>query len=140
MTRTLLVVDDEPGVANGLAALFRRRGYDVRVALTAQMALNLVREVRIDGAIIDFLIPDMRGDVLFAAAVAIQPHLETHTVFLTGDISDAALTALSEHGAHIVLKPFDVPEFERIVAEVIDSASDVDDRDSRGGSAAAGGG
>jgi DNA-binding NtrC family response regulator len=113
------VVDDEQAVAKGLAALFRKRGYVVCVALTGRSAMDAVRETRVDGAIIDFRIPDMRGDVLYAALIAIQPDLASRVVFLSGDVTDVVAEALSDTGCPIVLKPFEMVEFERVVAETI---------------------
>lgn len=120
---TLLIVDDEPSIARGLTTLFQRRGYAVVAALSAGDALRILHTVHLDGLLIDFRIPDMRGDVLFAAAVAIQPHLAQRTIFLTGDISDAVPEALVDAQRPIVLKPFELAELERVVMEVIGAAS-----------------
>jgi CheY-like chemotaxis protein len=113
------VVDDQPVVAAALGALFRKRGYDVHVVLSGRAAMDAVGQRPFDGAIIDFRIPDMRGDVLYAAVVAIQPRLVRRVVFLTGDMTESVTEALKDSGCPIVLKPFDMAEFERVVVETI---------------------
>jgi DNA-binding NtrC family response regulator len=115
----LLIVDDEPVIARGLSLLFRRRGYVVHTAESAATALDVLRREPIDVMVVDFRIPDMRGDVLFAAAAAIQPKLEVRTIFVTGDISDTVTDALGETICPVVLKPFDMAELERVVQSVV---------------------
>jgi CheY-like chemotaxis protein len=67
----------------------------------------------------DFHMPDIRGDALYARAIAIQPHLARRTVFLTGDVSDFVRDALTSTGSAVVSKPFEIAELERIVRSVI---------------------
>jgi CheY-like chemotaxis protein len=117
--RTLLVVDDEPVIARGLAALLGRRGFTVFTAGSGAAARDILSRQHIDGLLVDYRIADMRGDVLFAGAVAVQPHLRTHTVFLTGDISDGAHEVLAETGCPVVMKPFETAELERILNDMM---------------------
>ncbi len=118
----LLIVDDEPVVALSLSRLFERRGYVVRVAGNGAAAIDVLRRESIDVMLVDFQLPDMPGDVLFATAVAIQPSLEVRTVFVTGDISDTVTEALGNANCPIVLKPFETAELEALVRSVLDRA------------------
>lgn len=117
--RTLLIVDDEPVIARGLSALLSRRGFVVLTAMSGAAARDILSRQHVDGLMIDYRVSDMRGDVLFAGAVAIQPHLRSHTVFLTGDISDAARDVLAETGCPVVMKPFETAELERVLNETL---------------------
>jgi DNA-binding response OmpR family regulator len=64
MTR-LLLVEDEPALARGLADNFRDEGYDVRVEPRGDRALAAVREARPDLVILDVMLPGRSGlDVL----------------------------------------------------------------------------
>jgi CheY-like chemotaxis protein len=121
--RTLLVVDDEPVIARGLAALLGRRGFTVLTAMSGAAARDILSRQHVDGLLVDYRVADMRGDVLLAGAVAIQPHLRTHTVFLTGDISDAARDILAETGCPVIMKPFDTPELVRVLNDVMADAT-----------------
>jgi DNA-binding NtrC family response regulator len=95
--------------------LFGRRGYRTLIATSGASAMDILRVRQVDGIVIDFRIPDVRGDVLFAAAVALQPHLRQRTVFLSGDLSDAVPNALADTHSPLVHKPFDFDTLERIV-------------------------
>jgi len=118
--RTLLIVDDEPVIARGLSALLSRRGFKVLTAMSGSAAREILSHQRVDGMLIDYRVADLRGDVLLAGAVAIQPHLRNHTVFLTGDISETAREVLAETGCPVVMKPFDTAELVSVLNDVID--------------------
>ena len=64
MTR-LLLVEDEPALARGLADNFRDEGYEVRVETRGDHALAAVRESRPDLVVLDVMLPGRSGlDVL----------------------------------------------------------------------------
>jgi DNA-binding response OmpR family regulator len=65
MTTRLLLVEDEPSLARGLADNFRDEGYDVRVVVRGDEALAAVREMRPDLVVLDVMLPGRSGlDVL----------------------------------------------------------------------------
>ena len=65
MTTRLLLVEDEPSLARGLADNFRDEGYEVRVVARGDAALAAVREVRPDLVVLDVMLPGRSGlDVL----------------------------------------------------------------------------
>ena len=64
MTR-LLLVEDEPALARGLADNFRDEGYEVRVEARGDRALAAVRDARPDLVVLDVMLPGRSGlDVL----------------------------------------------------------------------------
>jgi DNA-binding response OmpR family regulator len=61
----LLLVEDEPALARGLADNFRDEGYEVRVEGRGDRALAAVREARPDLVVLDIMLPGRSGlDVL----------------------------------------------------------------------------
>lgn len=74
-----LLVDDEPGIREGLAALLRRRGHDVRTAADVASARAALADDH-DVLITDWRLPDgVAGDFLAAArcpAIAVSGHPE----------------------------------------------------------------
>lgn len=117
----VLVVDDEDVICRALDALLRRAGYDVVIARSGNVAKTILATRTIDCLILDFRIPDLRGDVIFAYAVAHQPHLARATVFMTGDISERTRQVIEETGCPLILKPFDTTVFLERVAEQLAS-------------------
>jgi DNA-binding NtrC family response regulator len=62
---TVLVIDDEPSVADALKVILSDSGYQVAVAMSGREALEKLGKRRFDLAITDVRLPDMSGlDVL----------------------------------------------------------------------------
>src|SRR5579862_1761456 len=118
---TVLVVDDEDVICRALHALLHRAGYDVATAQSGNAAKMVLASRTIDCLVLDFRIPDLRGDVIYAYAVARQPHLARATVFMTGDISERARQVIEDTGCPLMLKPFDTTIFLERVAEQLAS-------------------
>src|SRR2546425_3734614 len=60
MTR-ILVVDDEPQILRALATNLKARGYDVDLAPTAEVALELAARHPPDAVILDLGLPGLSG-------------------------------------------------------------------------------
>lgn len=61
MTSRVLVVEDEPALARGLADHFRDEGYDVHVVGRGDQAVPAVREFRPQLVVLDVLLPGRSG-------------------------------------------------------------------------------
>ncbi len=59
--RLILVVEDDPSFAEALVALTAELDFDCVVATTAEEALNLARELRPSGVLLDIGLPDVSG-------------------------------------------------------------------------------
>jgi DNA-binding response OmpR family regulator len=65
LTARLLLVEDEPALARGLADNFRDEGYEIRVEARGDQALAAVRDARPDLIVLDIMLPGRSGlDVL----------------------------------------------------------------------------
>lgn len=61
MTKTVLVVEDEPNIILSLEFLIKEAGYNVRVALDGEEALKAVAEEVPDLLLLDIMIPKRDG-------------------------------------------------------------------------------
>lgn len=105
MSRTVLVVDDEPGVREQLAALFRRYGFQCRTAASAAEARALLASVPFDLATVDVLMPGESGIELTRW---IKSHTATAVIMVTSLDDDVDAVVGLEVGADdYVAKPFD---------------------------------
>lgn len=85
----ILVVEDEPDVAEVLGILFTRSGYRVEIAHTGQEAMEALAEHSYDAISLDLMLPDMSGmDII--RHVRQQPD--------TADIPIMVLSAKMEEG------------------------------------------
>jgi response regulator NasT len=71
--RGILLVDDDPEITESLAAIFVKYGYDVRVAHSAEAAIEIIAQWEPDLAILDVMLPCMNGIDLALVLKANRP-------------------------------------------------------------------
>jgi two-component system, OmpR family, response regulator len=105
----LLVVDDEPYIADLLATSLRFVGFDVRVASSGTEALALAEQYRPELLVLDVMLPDMDGfEVCRQIRAAGRP---VAVVFLTArDSTEDKVGGLTIGGDDYVTKPFSLEE------------------------------
>lgn len=117
---TILIVDDEVGIARGLARLLRRDGHSVDTADNGRQALGMLQTREYDLILCDLRMPDLDGPGLYRAVEAHQPHLLPRFIFLTGDtLSPDASSFLEQAGAPRLVKPFSAAEGRRVVQQAL---------------------
>lgn len=103
----LLVVDDEPGIAELLRELLESAGYAVRTAASGAEALRLLEAGPFDGVVSDLRMPDVDGAALWRSLSARWPPLARRVLFVTGDtLSPAAERFVADTGCASLDKPF----------------------------------
>lgn len=113
----LLIVDDELDHADICAALLRRRGYKVAVAMSGTDAIELARSLKPDLIILDLMMPTVDG---FATAASLHEHPDTQNVpivFLSA-CDRSSWTRAGELGsASFLPKPFRASELVACVEQ-----------------------
>jgi signal transduction histidine kinase/CheY-like chemotaxis protein len=118
--QTVLVVDDEPSLAKGLARLLRRDGYSVDVVDNGRLALARLQERTYDLILSDLRMPELDGQGLYRALAQQYPHLLQRFIFLTGDtLSPETLDFFAQHEVPRLIKPFTVAEVRRVVRQAL---------------------
>jgi len=103
----LLVIDDEPEIAELMRHFLEAAGYEVATAESGAVALELLAAARFDAIVSDLRMPDMDGAALWRAVKARWPALARRMLFVTGDtLSHGADSFLSEAGCASLDKPF----------------------------------
>jgi len=82
----LLIVDDDQRVAETTALIFTRVGYEVKVAYSAEQALELIQNWRPSAAILDLHLPKMDGIALARIIRSVYPDCRV-ALFSTQDIT-----------------------------------------------------
>jgi DNA-binding response OmpR family regulator len=121
MTQTILVVDDEHDLAATCQRLLNRRGWNVVIAASREMALTILgRHPRPALAIVDRQLPDGDGfDVLRMALSAGTP-----VIMVTGYGTAATRgLALEEGAAGFLAKPFSSQELLDLVHRIAGDSS-----------------
>ena len=73
--RSILIVDDEFGLAEMLREMLREAGYDIALAINGRLALEILGERPIDLVLTDMMMPVMDGAEL---ATAMRGHERYH--------------------------------------------------------------
>jgi PAS domain S-box-containing protein len=112
----VLVVDDEPELADVMRAMLESAGFDVTTAESGEVAIEMLQLGRFDAIVSDLRMPDTDGAALWRAVKAHQPELAERMLFVTGDtLSLDASRLLAETGCQALEKPFSGAE---LVAKV----------------------
>ncbi|PWW56802.1 two-component system OmpR family response regulator [Actinokineospora spheciospongiae] len=105
----VLVVDDEPTLAELVTLALRYEGWDVRSALDGATAVRTAREFKPDAVVLDVMLPDFDGIEVLRRLRAESDNLPV--LFLTAkDSVEDRIAGLTAGGDDYVTKPFSVEE------------------------------
>jgi CheY-like chemotaxis protein len=112
----ILVVDDEPVVAESLARLLAEYGHQVVLAADGEMALHRYREQPFDLVITDAVMPVMDGAEFVTRLRSLDPH--AHVLAISGQTAAARVERMLQAGAFgFINKPFVVDELLAAIAQ-----------------------
>lgn len=104
MEANILVVDDEPEIADLVSVYLRGEGFQVFACDTGTEALNILRREKIDLAVLDVMLPDISGLTLCAE---IRRTRQFPILMLTAKTEDAdKITGLTVGADDYMTKPF----------------------------------
>jgi DNA-binding NtrC family response regulator len=113
----VLVIDDDPGVAESLVEYLSDFGINAESEGSASKALERIRNSDYHVAVVDMRLPEMGGDTLILRAHDLSP--DTGFLIATGSISFELTEALRRVGVkpeHVFMKP--VPDMVRVVEAI----------------------
>jgi DNA-binding NtrC family response regulator len=117
---TVLVVDDEPTITDGLRLTFEAEGYRVVTAGSAGEALTEAARAEVHGAVVDLMLPDGDGIALTRELKRRDPTLEAIIITAYGSVRKA-MDATKGAGAFYVLeKPFDPDEVTALMRAALE--------------------
>lgn len=106
---SILVVDDEPVLAEMISMALRYEGWNIRTAGDGTTALAAARDARPDAVVLDVMLPDMDGLAVLGALR--EQHPELPVLLLTAkDAVEDRIAGLSAGGDDYVTKPFSLEE------------------------------
>ncbi len=114
----ILVVDDDPGIVRLLEEMLVRDGrFEVRTASTGYDAGMATREVRPNLVLLDYMLPDVNGNVVCQRLKSDPELSNTRIMIVSGVVRQDEIDALLASGADdFVAKPFDT---EDLIARII---------------------
>jgi len=119
VTKSLLVVDDDPAIRKIVGDRFRSLGFNVAVARDGKEALASIDERPTDVVLLDLQMPNLDG---FGVLEDLARRAERPAVIVVtahGSI-DAAVRAVKMGAVDLITKPFDAAHLEHVVNAVLD--------------------
>ena len=110
--KRVLIVDDDPQIIDVFVEFLSRNGdFDVRTAQTGYDAGMQTEAFRPDLILLDYMLPDVNGNVV-CRELRKRPELAgTKIVFISGVVGRDSVDKLKEAGANaFIAKPFDLAE------------------------------
>ncbi|MCB1385843.1 MAG: response regulator [Nitratireductor sp.] len=121
----ILVVDDEPDVADLIREILQRDGFNVDHAGSAEEALALAREYAYALVLSDLNMPGMGGRGFYEIIARELPELARRIGFVTGDtMSPSARGFLDSANRPFLEKPIAPTEVRLLVRQMLDAVSD----------------
>ena len=120
----ILVVEDEPTVAQLVADVLREDGHDVEAVMDSQEGLLRVSRRCYDLIICDLRMPRLDGPAFYDALVRARSTAQHRILFITGDtLGPHTVEFLKSHQLQFLTKPFLVEELKLAVYRALERAS-----------------
>ena len=102
---SVLVVDDEPGIALLCQRILSRAGYDVTAETDPHIAIEHLQQNRVDLLLVDIRMPEIDGFDVISRAQMVQPDVAVLVMTGFGTV-ETAIRALRQGVDGLLLKPF----------------------------------
>ncbi len=116
MPKKILVVEDDPSIADYLVSLFKDNGYETCTASTGSEGLELVQSQNPDLITLDFEMPESWGHVFYRKMQKKKEVKDIPVIVISG--VDAEFPRL-ETAVAFLRKPFDKEELLKIVRRTL---------------------
>ena len=115
---TILTIDDEENIRNGLADNFELEGYDVKQAANGEDGLSLIEQGGIDLVITDLRMDGISGSEVVKRVTTEYPGIPIIVLTGHGSIDDAT-AALKAGAFDFLTKPLDLDHLNKIVKNAL---------------------
>ncbi|MGC2420647.1 MAG: ATP-binding protein [Candidatus Acidiferrales bacterium] len=121
LTGRILVVEDEPTVAQLMADVLREEGHEVEAVLDSQEGLTRLSRSRYDLVVCDLRMPRLDGPAFYDALVRGGSVMQRRIIFVTGDTAAPRTPEfLARHDLPYLAKPFLVEELKLAVHRALE--------------------
>ena len=124
--KTVLLVEDEPGISTLLAAALEDEGYRVVTAANGEEALSCITEAAPDVLVLDYMMPLLDGPST-AHKVRLDPTHKDIPIIMMSAVGEHQVRARFDDYAAFLQKPFPISALVQRVAELIEADSHADE-------------
>jgi two-component system cell cycle sensor histidine kinase/response regulator CckA len=121
MTKTIMIVDDDPSIRYSLGRLLEAKGYQTKKVYSGRECMTEVGKMKgnIDLILLDIMMPDVDGITTFYSIKKVYPDIKI--IFLSAVQPDEEAKKILRGEGHIpnITKPFDYPKIIETIKEVL---------------------
>ena len=119
----ILVIDDEPLMAQPLADALAAEGYEIDLAVNGQRALEKIKNQTYDLILSDLRMPELDGVGLCQELERRQPDLLRRMIFITGAIEHPDYQRfLAQTSVPVLAKPFGLSALYALTRQVLSAS------------------
>ena len=118
MTQSVLIVDDEFGLADLITDLLTEAGYDVALAINGKLGLASLAARRADIVVTDVMMPVMDGPEMIRRMRG-DPALAAIPAILMTALPEAIPTGAAAMHDAVLLKPFSIAELLATIRQLL---------------------
>lgn len=115
--KTILIVDDEPGLVEVLTEILAEAGYDVLSALDGEVAVALACDEMPDGLLLDLMLPGRDGAEVIEAVR--RSSARPPPVIMMSSLDESAVKRVCSRYEAFLRKPFRIEDMLAAVRRVI---------------------
>ena len=119
MQFTILIVDDEKNIRDGLAEAFQMEGYKALTAGDGQTAMKMLEENYVDLVITDLKMPHISGMELLQYVKQNWPNVPVIIITAHGDIADA-VKAMQQGALEFITKPLNLEHLLKLTKNALE--------------------
>ncbi|OGR82166.1 MAG: hypothetical protein A2901_04225 [Elusimicrobia bacterium RIFCSPLOWO2_01_FULL_54_10] len=120
---SVLIIDDDEGMARTLSAILAKAGYAVSTAPTGRQGIEVFKTGRDPESLcivlLDIRLPDLNGVQVLKELKKIDPHVGA--IMITGNADmESAVSSLHEGAAAYVTKPYNIDEVKSFIQKAFE--------------------
>jgi len=118
---TILLVEDDPDIAEFLGLFLRGEGHRVTIARDGPAALASIERAALEPGLLltDYNLPSQMNGLELAAAVRLRLHRDIPVIVLTGDISIQTLNIVTDQHCRYLSKPVKLDELSQTIETLL---------------------
>lgn len=117
----IVLIEDEPGIADFIERGLSARGFDVRAAADGESGLTVALGDHVDLVVLDLMLPRRSGMEVLEELAAQRPELPVVVLTARGEIEDR-VSGLNAGAVDYLVKPFALAELEARIRAHLRSA------------------